>query len=155
MNKKFKAIFISFVITNMCLIIVNLMTVTFNFYFSATCWVNFGVLGGAALSELKFAVIIPISFWIIEIILIISLFIKKSKFKLIANIIFCILCVIDTGMCIFLLTEKINCIIEIVLDLIFILLITVNIITTYKKPIQSTNIDTLNGTQGDDSSMCE
>lgn len=114
------------------------MTVSFNFYFSATCWVNFGVLVGAAFSELKFAVIIPISFWIIEIILIISLFIKKCKFKLIANILYCILCVIDMGMCIFLLTEKVNCIIEVVLDFVFICLILFNIITNYKKPKNDT-----------------
>jgi len=120
-----------------------------SFSFSATWWINLAVLGGAAFSELKFAVIIPISFWIIEIILTVALFIKKCKFKLIANIIFCIICIIDMGMCIFLLTENVNCIIEIILDLIFIFLIIFNIIETYKKPIQKT------GTQGDGSSVSE
>ena len=145
--KFFKAIFISFIITNMCLIIINSMTFIYEVSFSATWWVNFMVLGGAAFSERKFAVIIPISFWIIEIILTIALFIKTCKFKLIANIIFCILCVIDMGTCIFLLTKDVNCIVEIILDLIFILLILFDIIQSYKKPQHKT--------QGNDSSVCE
>lgn len=152
--KIFKTIFISFIITNICLTIANFITFTNECLFSSMCWVNLAVLVGAAFSELKFAVIIPISFWIIEIILIVSLFIKKCKFKLIANIIFCILCVIDMGMCIFLLTEDVNCIIEIVLDLIFIFLIVFDIIKTYKKPIQSTQ-DGTQCTQGDGSSVSE
>lgn len=132
--KIFKAICISFIITNTCLTIANFMTFPYECLFSSMCWVNLDVLVGAAFSELKFAVIIPISFWIIEIILTVALFIKKCKFKLIANIIFCIICIIDMGMCIFLLTENNNCIIEVILDLIFIFLISFSIIMEYKKP---------------------
>lgn len=97
------------------------------------CWVNLAVLGNAVFDESKFSVIIPISFWIVEVVLIVASFVKTCKFKLISNIILGVLCIIDTGMCIFLLTEKVNCIVELVLDLVFIYFILYNITNTYKK----------------------
>ena len=77
----------------------------------------------------------------IEFILIIALFIKKSKFKLISNIILEILCVVDICICIFSIVNNIHAFeskLGIILDLIFILLITIDIITTYKKPKNDT-----------------
>lgn len=135
-----KIIFFIYCIINLVLFVINEMPAVLGY-------MNYLAIGYGIFCETTMQFLAILCFFTFEIILIISLFIKKCKFKLIANIIFCILCVIDMGMCIFLLTEDVNCIIEIVLDLIFIFLIVFDIIKTYKKPIQST--------QGDGSSVCE
>lgn len=103
------------------------------------------VLSFAAFAEIKIAIAIPICFYIFELILIISLFIKKSRFKLIANIILGVLCVIDICICIYSIINQIHAIeniFEIILDLIFIFLISFDILKTYKKPIKASTEDT-------------
>lgn len=78
---------------------------------------------------------------ILEIIFIRSLFIKKNKYKLICNILFQLICIADICFCIYFMIEQIEptiCIIEVIIDLIFIGLILFNIIITYKKPKNNT-----------------
>lgn len=80
---------------------------------------------------------------VIEIISIWSLFINKSKYKLFCNILLQIMCISDICWSVYLIihqTRMVKDIFEIILDLIFILLITVDIIKTYKKPKNDTEI---------------
>ena len=104
--------------------------------------INFWVVGfGGFGNRIEF--ILALCFFVLEFILIIALFIKKSKFKLISNIILEILCVVDICICIFSIVNNIHAFeskLGIILDLIFILLITVDIITIYKKPKNDTEI---------------
>lgn len=81
---------------------------------------------------------------ILEIIFIRSLFIKKSKYKLICNILFQSMCIVDICFCIYFMIEQVEptiCIIEIIIDLIFMGLILFDIIKTYKKPKQENTGD--------------
>lgn len=126
-----KIILLIYIITNLVLFIINEIPAVLGY-------INYLAIGYAIFCKTTMQFLTILCFFVFEIVLIISLFIKKSKFKLIANILFCILCVIDMGMCIFLLTENVNCFIEIILDLIFISLILFNIIITYKKPKNNT-----------------
>lgn len=126
-----KIIFLIYFIINLILFIVNEIPAVLGY-------INYLAIGYGIFCETTIQFLSILCFFAFEIVLIISLFIKKSKFKLIANILFCILCVIDTGMCIFELTEKVNCIVEVILDFVFICLILFNIITSYKKPKNNT-----------------
>lgn len=75
---------------------------------------------------------------IIELISVFSLFTNKKKFKLISNLCLYAMCFVDIGLCMNLQNKQLC--IEIILNLIFILLITVDIIITYKKPKNDTEI---------------
>ncbi len=139
-------------------IIINIVIArTTNYCLTVMNQINFWVAGFGGFGN-RIELILALCFFVLEFILIISLFIKKSRFKLISNIILEILCIVDICICIFSIVNNMNAFeskIGIISDLIFILLITVDIIITYKKPIPNTNIDTLNGTQENDSSVCE
>lgn len=118
-------------------IIINIVIArTTNYCSTVMNQINFWVVGFGGFGN-GIELILALCFFVLEFILIIALFIKKSKFKLISNIILEILCVADICICIFAIINNIHAFeskLGIILDLIFILLITVDIIITYKKP---------------------
>jgi len=140
-------------------IIINIISIfTTNTHATVMNNINYFIWGFAMFGNIV-ETILALSFFLIEFVLIISLFVKKSKFKLISNIILEILCVIDICVCMSLIISQtylvrsvedifiksdLRTILEsslnIFLDLIFILLITVDIIKTYKKPKNDTEI---------------
>lgn len=144
-------------------IIINIISIfTTNTHATVMNHINYFIWGFAMFGNIA-ETILSLSFFLIEFVLIVFLFFKKSKYKLILNIILEILCVTDICICVVLLisqTYSVECVedvfiksdlktilensLNIILDLIFILLIAFDIIITYKKPIQNTNIDTLN-----------
>lgn len=86
---------------------------------------NDRILGYAIFGE-TLVFLLSLCFFVFEIILIILLFIKPSKLKLVSNILLQILCALDVFLCIYYLIKGITGIgslFEILLDLIFILLI--------------------------------
>lgn len=134
---KIKIILVIFVIVNFFLYIIK-------GYSAAMCQVNLLILGYGALSDEKAAILLSLCFLVCEVILIISLFIKKSTYKLIANIIFEVLCVADICICISSINMEwhfFDSLIEIALDLVFIFLILFDIYKTYKKPIKQSSDD--------------
>lgn len=123
-------VFLTYIIINFILVILK------NNNFGLLFCTNDLAIGYAIFCETTMPFFAILCFFVLEIILIISLFIKKCKFRLITNIIFVILCFIDIYLCTNSLGIQQN--IEIILDLIFILLITFDIIKTYKKPKNDT-----------------
>lgn len=99
-------------------------------------YVNAYAFMGCAFDE-KF--IINLGILIIEFVSIYSLFMDKSLYKLICNIILHIMCAVDIGFCIFYIVKQIEfviAIIVIILDLIFICLMLYDIIMSYKETEQ-------------------
>lgn len=106
--------------------------------------INFIAFGYCALSEKIEIMLLILCFFICELVLLISLFIKKSTHKLVANIIFEVLCVVDICVCISSIVKgllHVEIITEIILDLILIFLISFDIYKTYKKPIKQSPDD--------------
>lgn len=144
-------------------IIINIISIFItNTHATVMNHINYFVYGFAVFGNIA-ETILALTFFLIEFVLIISLFFKKSKYKLILNIILEILCVTDICICVVLIisqTYSIGCIedifiksdlrtilensLNINLDFIFIFLISFDIFITYKKPIQNTSIDTSN-----------
>lgn len=126
----------------MSLFLVTNLILSFDFT-SNPClmkYINAYAFMGCAFGE-KF--IFNLGILIIELASICSLFINKRKFKLICNIVLHIMCVADICFCIYYMIEQIEiiiCIIEIIIDLIFMGLILFDIIKTYKKIKNDTEI---------------
>jgi len=133
-------------------IIINIViALTTNYYSTVMNQINFYIAGFAGFGNMK-ETVLALCFFPIEFILIVSLFMKKSKFKLISTIILEILCVVDICICIFSIGNNMHAFeskIGIIWDLIFMFLIIFDAIKTYKKPIQNT------GTQENGSSVSE
>lgn len=127
----------------MSLFLVTNLILSFDFT-SNPClmkYINAYAFMGCAFGE-KF--IFNLGILIIELASICSLFINKRKFKLICNIILHVICIVDIGFCIFYIMEQkeiVICIVEVIIDLIFMGLILFDIIKAYKKP--KNNAETL------------
>lgn len=89
-------------------------------------------------------VILALVFFILEIASIWSLFVNKSIYKLICNIVLQIMCFADICYCVHFIIKQIDpmeCIIEIIIDLVFICLVLLDIVKSYK---EKSNEDILN-----------
>lgn len=125
-------------------IIINLVMFFYEDIYAVMGQINFIAFGYGALSEKIEIMLLILCFFICELVLLISLFIKKSTHKLVANIIFEVLCVVDICVCISSIVKGLlhaEIITEIILDLIFIFLISFDIYKTYKKPIKQSPDD--------------
>lgn len=125
-------------------IIINLVMFFYEDIYAVMGQINFIAFGYGALSEKIEIMLLILCFFVCELILIISLFIKKGTYKLIANIILEILCVVDICVCISSINMEwhlFDSFMEIALDLIFIFLISFDIYKTYKKPIKQSPDD--------------
>lgn len=141
-------------------IFVNLIISNLILYASETCTlmfqINFFAFAGSALSENILIMLLAFCFFIYEVSLLRALFIKKSKYKLVSNIILAIFCIADTCICLSNITdgqqhnnvinltefiinspEFITNISEIIIDSIFIFLI----FFSYIKSNKATNIN--------------
>ena len=118
----------------MSLFLVTNLILSFDFT-SNPClmkYINAYAFMGCAFDE-KF--IINLGILIIEFVSICSLFMDKSLYKLICNIILHIMCAVDIGFCIFYIVKQIEllAIIVIILDLIFICLMLYDFIMAHKE----------------------
>lgn len=78
----------------------------------------------------------------LEIFTIPSLFASKSQYKLIGNIILHIMCIVDIGFCISLITENVDLpqmIIEIIIDIVFMVLMIYDIIKSNKEYVDTSD----------------
>jgi len=125
-----KALLLIFIIINI------IIAYTTNYSSTVMNQINFCIAGFAGFGNRK-ETLLALCFFSIEFILIVSLFMKKSKFKLISTIILEILCVVDICICIFSIVNNMYAFeskIGIILDLIFMLLVLFDILISYKKP---------------------
>ncbi len=115
-------------------IIINLILLfVFETEYTLLNQINFITFGVFAFNE---NIILSLTIWITETLSLFSLFTSKNKYKLICSVILQIMCIADICFCIYYMIEQIEpimCIIEIIIDLIFMGLILFDIVKTNKE----------------------
>lgn len=121
------------VIIGIFIIINFILAIAVNVQYTLMFQINFIVSAYFAFGE-KF--ILAFGFFIFEIAAIWSLFVDKSIYKLICNIILQIMCIADIYYCVFYMikqTESIACVFEIIINVVFMCLILFDIVKSYKE----------------------